>query len=211
MARRCGHCSGAKIEEELVFELARAFLCAEDFRLHLLQLGRDEALGVGQGLLARVVGGDGGEIGGADLDVVAEDLVVADLERLDAGAFLLAALESGEPFLALDRGGAKFLQRGMVSGADEAAFLEQDGRVVGQRARVEIGQIGQRRDFLAEFAQGRRRDDSRVPRATPGSCSSETRRAMRSRALPLPWTSRATSRSTSRTWRRRSCRMLRSG
>ncbi len=124
----------AQVEEELVLELARAFLRAEDFRFHLLELGRDEALGVGHGLLARVVGGHGGEVGRADLDVVAEDLVVAHLERLDAGALLLAALQVGQPRLALDRRGAQFLQRGVVAGADEAALLELDGWVVGQRA-----------------------------------------------------------------------------
>ena len=54
-------CRGrAQVEEELVLELPRAFLRAEDFRFHLLQFRRHEALGVGHGLLARVVGGDGG-------------------------------------------------------------------------------------------------------------------------------------------------------
>jgi hypothetical protein len=148
------HRGGAEIEKKLVLELARTFLRAEDFRFHELKLGRDEALGVGQRLLARVVGGDGGEIGGADFDVVAEDLVVADLERLDAGPLLLPPLEIGEPFLALDGGGAKFLERGVIPGANEAAFLEEDGRVVGQRPAVKIGEVGQRRNLQAQFAQG---------------------------------------------------------
>ena len=41
------HGRSAEIEEKFVLELARAFLRAENLRLHLLQLGRDETLRVG--------------------------------------------------------------------------------------------------------------------------------------------------------------------
>ena len=145
---------GAEIEKKFVLELPRAFLCAEDFRFHLLQLGRHEALGIRQRLLARVVGGNGLQVRRADLDVVTEDLVVADLKRFDAGPFLLAALEIGEPFLAFDRSGAKFLERRVVAGADEAAFLQQNGRIVRERARIKIGQLGQGRNLAAKLTQG---------------------------------------------------------
>ena len=54
---------------------------------------RDEALGVGQRLLAHVVGRHAIEVGARDLEVVAEHAVVADLERPDAGALALARLD----------------------------------------------------------------------------------------------------------------------
>ena len=56
--------------------------CAvEDSGLVVLELGRGEALGIDQGLLALVVGGNGLEVGLGDLDVVAEDIVEADFKE----------------------------------------------------------------------------------------------------------------------------------
>ena len=72
----------------------------EDLLLVLLQLRRDVALGVLERLLALVVGRDLGGVGVRDLDVVAEDLVEADLEAGDAGAGDLLGLEAGDPLLA---------------------------------------------------------------------------------------------------------------
>src|SRR3712207_7135519 len=53
---------------------------SSDRRLVLLQFGRDEALAGAEGLLAQVVGRDVWQVRPGDLQVVAEDLVVADLE-----------------------------------------------------------------------------------------------------------------------------------
>ena len=85
--------------EEFEFKLFRALLGAEDFVLDLLQLGRDEALGVGHRLLAVVVRRGTAEVGFGDLDEISEDRVVADLERLDPGGLDLAGLELGDPVL----------------------------------------------------------------------------------------------------------------
>ena len=85
------------LPEELALQLQDALLGVEHQRLVLLQLGRDVALGVDQRLLADVVGRDERRVGLRDLDVVAEDLVVADLERLDAGALPLDRLQVGDP------------------------------------------------------------------------------------------------------------------
>ena len=49
-----------------------------------------------QRLLADVVGRDLAEVGLGHLDVIAEDLVVADLERADPGPLPLPALEQGD-------------------------------------------------------------------------------------------------------------------
>ena len=45
----------AHFEKEFVFEFNASFLRAEDFALHLLQLGCDKTLAVGDGLLADVM------------------------------------------------------------------------------------------------------------------------------------------------------------
>ena len=70
----------------------------------LLELGSDVPLGVLDRLLADVVAGDvaalGLGLGVRDLDVIAEDLVEADLQALDPGAPDLLGLKLGDPRLA---------------------------------------------------------------------------------------------------------------
>ena len=73
----------------------------EHFALVILQLGGGEALGVDQGLLAFVVGGREVQIGAGDFDVVAEDVVEADLQRGDAGALALAGFDLGDVLVAV--------------------------------------------------------------------------------------------------------------
>src|SRR5262245_65694724 len=69
----------------------------EDDRLLLFQLRREIALCAGERLLADVVVGNQLDVGVADLDVIAEDAVVADLQALDAGSLALDLLERGAP------------------------------------------------------------------------------------------------------------------
>ncbi len=69
----------AQLGEEAALDLDSALVRGEHACLIVLELGRGEALGVDQGLLALVVGGHGLEIGLGDLDVVAEDIVKANL------------------------------------------------------------------------------------------------------------------------------------
>src|SRR5206468_4128234 len=65
---------------------------------HVLAEGRGhEALGADQRLPPLVVGGDEWQVRARYLDVVAEDLVVADFERRDARALALRRLEAREP------------------------------------------------------------------------------------------------------------------
>ena len=72
----------ANFGEDPLLDLENLLFGGEHFALVLLQLGRGEALGVDQRLLALVIGGREVQIGFRDLDVVAEDVVEADLERL---------------------------------------------------------------------------------------------------------------------------------
>ena len=100
--RRLGRHPVAERDEQLVFQLRGSVLGREDLFLVLLQLGRDVTLGVLDRLLADVVGGDLGVrlgLGVRDLDVIAEDLVEADLEAGDAGPADLLGLVPGDPLL----------------------------------------------------------------------------------------------------------------
>src|SRR5262249_37358222 len=82
----------AQVLKELVFELARAFVCTEDFRLHLLELGCDEPFAANGCLLALVMRGHIREIRFCHLDEIAEHGVVTHLERLDSRSGDLALL-----------------------------------------------------------------------------------------------------------------------
>ena len=90
----------AHSQEQFVFQLHAALLRAEDFALHLLQLGRDEAFAVGDGLLADIMRRNFVEVGFGDLDVIAEDGIEPNLERTDAGALDFVLLQFGDPIFA---------------------------------------------------------------------------------------------------------------
>ena len=99
--RRRGHHLGPQLLEELRSSSAHApLLGGEHLLLVLLELGGDEALGAHRGLLADVVLGHQVQVRAGHLEVVAEDLVVADLERGDPGALALARLELEQVVLA---------------------------------------------------------------------------------------------------------------
>src|SRR5262245_43670554 len=87
--------------EELGLKRPQSLFRPEYFRLVFFELRRDEALAAGDRLLARVVARHELEVRVGDLDVVAEHLVVAHLERCDPRASALACFEGGDPALAV--------------------------------------------------------------------------------------------------------------
>ena len=84
----------AESVEELALALLDAFARREHALLVLLERRRDEALSVRDRLTSLKVGGNQMKIRLRDLDVVAEHLVEADLERLDARALPLVRLNA---------------------------------------------------------------------------------------------------------------------
>ena len=68
-----------QLPKKLVLQGLDPFLGPQDLILVLLELRRDEPLGIGQGLLADVVLRNQIQVGPGDLDVVAEDLIVSHL------------------------------------------------------------------------------------------------------------------------------------
>jgi hypothetical protein len=73
-------------------------------------------------LFAFVVGGRVGEIGLGNFDVVAKDLVEADFEGVDAGAFAFALFHGGDDLLAVLAEIAEFVEFGVIAGADHAGL-----------------------------------------------------------------------------------------
>ena len=130
----------AHLAEQAQLDLVDALLGVEHQRLVFLHLGGDVALGVDQGLLADVVGGRQPGVGAGDLDVIAEDLVVADLEGLDAGALALDAFQVGDPLAGMAGALHHPIQLGGEAGADDAGVGEGGGRVIGDGG-FEQGQL----------------------------------------------------------------------
>ena len=82
-----------QVGKQLVFQNQQTLVCAEDLIFQLLQLGRDVALPRRQRLLAGEGIGHRVSVGAADLNVVAEHLVEADLQLGDAGFLAVAGLK----------------------------------------------------------------------------------------------------------------------
>ena len=108
--------------EEFALNRDRAFLRGEDAVLQLLELGRREALGIDQGLLAFIVGRDVTQVAARDLKVVAEDGGEADLERADAGAGAFALFNGGERGAAGAACGAQLVELRVDAGGNDAAL-----------------------------------------------------------------------------------------
>ena len=111
--------------------------------LHLLELLGDVALAVDERLLADVGVGHLVVIGLGDLDVIAEDLVVADLERLDAGPLLLAGLQLGQDAAGVGEQGAQVVHLAAVARADDAALAHGERRLVDDAAGDQVAQLRQ--------------------------------------------------------------------
>ncbi len=100
----------SQLGEEAFFDLDGSIVGGEDLALVFLQLGGRESLRIDQGLLALIVGWGEGQVRLRDFDVIAEDRVIADLERADAGALAFTFL-NGRDLLAAGGGdGAQLVE-----------------------------------------------------------------------------------------------------
>ena len=77
-------------------------------------------------------------MGGAHLDVVAEDIIIGDLERRDARTLALAALELQEVFLAVGGEATELIQLAIHAWGDSDATTESGGWLFGQRV-LDVG------------------------------------------------------------------------
>ena len=127
-----------KLAIKTSFEAGDTLFGAEDLLLVLLELGEDVALGIGERLLACPVFGHLIIVGGAHLDVVAEDIIIGDLERGDARTLALAALELQEVFLAVGGEATELVQLAIHSWGDGDATTESGGWLFGQRV-LDVG------------------------------------------------------------------------
>ena len=146
----------ADIGEQFLLQRQNLLFGIQHLALVVLQLGRGEALGVGQRLLAFVIGGRQVQIGAGDFDVVAEDVVEAHLERLDAGALALARFDLRDVLLAVLAQVAQLVELGVEAGANGAAVGQVQRRLVGDGVQNQPGDIGQLVEPVVQRPQARR-------------------------------------------------------
>ena len=114
---------GHDVGIDALLENEHLLLGAENLLLVLLELLGDVTLGIGQRLFAYPRRGDLVPVGVTDLDVVAEDVVVADLERRDARCLALALLDARKVVLAVERDAAQVVQFGIYAVGDDPSLL----------------------------------------------------------------------------------------
>ena len=119
-----------QLAEQLVLQGGDAGLGGENLVLQVLELGGDEPLTADQGLLADVVLGHQVVVGLGHLDVVAEHLIIPDLQALDAGALLLPALQSNHHIRPVGEDVPQVVHLLVVAGADEVALSDGEGEAV---------------------------------------------------------------------------------
>ena len=145
----------AHLIEERVLQLRDALARGQERILEILELVRKIALARDQCLLADIVLrqlGDARTVG--NVDVIAKDLVVADLELFGAGSLALALLELGDGLRAVIAHVAQAVDLLAVARAEDAALAHGKRRLVADGAvdaRAEVGE----RVHLRNVAQGR--------------------------------------------------------
>ena len=124
-------CGGAG--KQLLLPRDGAFTGMEHDRLVLLEVGGHETLGAGERLLARVIVRNAVTVRVRDLDVIAEDPVVADAEGSDPGAFALARLQRREIGPGGAPGGAEAVQVRVCTGTDGTTVARARREVVAEQ------------------------------------------------------------------------------
>ena len=145
----------AHLIEERILQLRDALARGQERILEILELVRKIALARDQCLLADIVLRQLGNARAVrNVDVIAEDLVVADLELFGAGSLALALLELGDGLRAVVAHVAQAVDLLAVARAENAALAHGKRRLVADGAvdaRAEVGE----RVHLRNVAQGR--------------------------------------------------------
>ena len=132
--------------EQLLVQHLLALQCALACRQHLvlegLEFRRDEALGALERLAADVIVRRLVRFAAADLDVIAVHPVVADLERVDAGALALALFQIDQELVGVLRQVAQLVQLAVEAGRQHPAIAQHHRRVFEDRTAQQVERLG---------------------------------------------------------------------
>ena len=115
--------------KELVFQGEHPFLAGENLDFKFLQLRRNIAFGIDQGLFAHVIVRHRFRIGVGNFEIVTEDLRIADF-HLNARLFLFPFFHFLEEGVAVGSNGTDFIEIGVKAVADNAAIADDQARIV---------------------------------------------------------------------------------
>ena len=171
-ARRCGDRPGmgeddrAQILEVRRLGRERVVARLRDPRRQSLELGRAEADDAGERLAVDEAGVGEQGVGDArrDLDVIAENVVVADLEGRDPGLGAQPRLERRDQPPPVVGGGAQLVERGVVALGDEPAASDVERRLGHQRRAQRLDRAAMRADAPKRRGQQRWRRQPLRPR-----------------------------------------------
>ncbi len=159
--------------KKLIFQRGHPLGGGENLPLQVLQLLGDIPLAVCGGLLADVAFGDLVDHGLADLDVIAEHLVEANLQGPDAGFFLFTGLNVRKKALAPVHHAAKPVHLRVVSVPDKASLPDGKGRFVadgGGNQRPHVRKRVQQLQKLTKSPVGKRGQPRRDVRQLFNGC-----------------------------------------
>ena len=89
--------SRAELNKRFLLSGKKLRISSDDTFFKVLQLGSHEPFGIDERLLAGVVSRHTVKIGLCNLDIVSIDLIVANLQRFNAGSFPFTNLEGSNP------------------------------------------------------------------------------------------------------------------
>ena len=112
-----------QLSKKAVFQRDETLVGTEDLAFQLLEFLGDVALAAGERLLADVGLRHQIFVAVADLDEVAKDVVVADLQLGDAGLLPQAGLQLGQDALGVIADGTQLVHLGVVALGDDTAIL----------------------------------------------------------------------------------------
>ena len=143
----------AQLVKQIIFQLLDFFLRTKNFILKRLQLRHNVTLCVHQRLLAHEIIGHAARLSLADLDIVAKNLIIANLERLDAGFILHLLLKVLHPRLVIRSNLVQLVQLTVIAGANHAALAHGKRRLIHNRALQNLGQLLMQMQLAAQLTQ----------------------------------------------------------
>src|SRR5262245_7804650 len=93
------------------------------------------------------------KVGFGDFNVVAKDLIEADFERSDAGAFALALFHGGDDLLAVLGEVSELVEFGVKAGADHTGVGGKGRWFVGNGTFELVTDVGEFINFAVEMAK----------------------------------------------------------
>ena len=142
-----------KLLEQFIFQRLALFIRTQDFVFYFLQFRRDEPFAVHDCLLPHILLRNHLQIRFRNFDEITEDFVKTHFKTLDASAFNLLRLITGNPVLPFRGSLAVFVQLRVITVAENAAFLDGDRRFIDDGLADKFRQFRQFDDIVTQFVK----------------------------------------------------------